>query len=330
MDDKQTFAESDTSQIDKSSLWAAIDVGSNSTLLLIADIGARQNREKTVIKPLLEQTKTTRLGSELATTGLISQKAMSDTENIIWEYYCTCCDLGVLPENIMVAGTFALREARNREEFRKKIFRRCGLNVAIISPEREAALVWSAATAALSMSDFPYLVFDIGGGSTEIMFLKSPSNRLQMVSIELGCLSLTEKFALTTPTLLEIRKSLFTDIQKTLRNYENSFEKVPEPQAIGVGGTMTTVAAIRKELGHYDANLIHGTTVSTATVVEIFEYLWALPPAERRTVTGLSQPRADIILAGLAICLCIMDWWRIKSVTISTWGLRHGLLLDIH
>lgn len=312
----------------QSDLWAAIDVGTNSTLLLIARLSMTDSIEDVpLLEPLFEQTATTRLGRNLDHTGKLDELSIRETVLAIEKYYHFCLKQGVPRSQIRVVGTHALRCAENSESLIKILFETFRLSLQVLSPNQEAKAAWLGTRAGLPHLELPLLVFDIGGGSTELIYQEDRRSKPFFSSLPLGCVRLAEEFSLKEVAFQKHHVKVNNRVKEILaQNDLNPSRKLFN--VVGIGGTMTTLGSIHLSIPGYDANKIHGLLITKTRLEEIAQELYQLTPEQRRSVTGLEHDRADIIGPGLIICRQILRKFAIPSLTINTWGIRHGILLS--
>ncbi|MBZ4688404.1 MAG: exopolyphosphatase / guanosine-5-triphosphate,3-diphosphate pyrophosphatase [Clostridia bacterium] len=288
------------------SLYAAIDIGTNSSRLLIG--------EKVFGKVIPKQMalRTTRLGEDLSQTGIIKKAAIDRTIKALFDFleYMEKWDIA----EVGVVATSAAREADNKEDFIKTIEEKTGLKVKIISGQEEASLSYRGAVSGVSVSGNP-VVIDIGGGSTEIMC--AAGEDIYVSSTKVGAVNCTENS--TTPT--EILEKLSGTLEKVKSFKDVSF--------VGVGGTITTLSAIKQKLEVYDPGKIHNSILKKEDVDKIFFELCSLTLAQRKKVPGLQPQRADIIVAGTLILWVIMTDLNVAEITVSEADILHGIILDL-
>jgi exopolyphosphatase/guanosine-5'-triphosphate,3'-diphosphate pyrophosphatase len=290
---------------------AAIDVGSNTILLLIAEYDPAVGL--TIIEEGEDQP---RLGAGLAATGRLSYAAMDRAVRTLSSMRDLCQARGVT--RLAAVATAAVREAENGEEFVERV-RALGIPLQIISPEAEAALSYRSAA-----HHFPgagrTLVADIGGGSLEL--IGATDGRIQVTdSLPLGAVRLTElKLPLTA-----LRGHIRHRLERGLPRGEWSGSRV-----IGSGGTFATLAGMMlARRGLPRGHPVHGMEVTTSELEQLLDELTAMTPERRREAPGLRPERADIIVAGLAVAAELLDWVGARGVTVSGFGLREGLLLKM-
>jgi len=301
---------------------AVIDIGSNTVKLFVADI------EDGRIIPIVEKDRTTRLGeglaardsgpsdwkraaadAEIPVAPKLSSAAIARTIQAIDDFLKEARSIGA--HDVLALTTSAVRDAENRDAFLEGVRSRCGLNVQVITGEREAELIFRGVSSDPEWSGRPILVVDVGGGSTE--FIQGAGPRIeQLRSLPLGAVRLTEKFRDNYTALTEFLSETLRD---SLKNYE-----IHGRRLIGTGGSGTTAARIVCGLADH-------TTLSQDAFRKLLERLRAMSLPERKKVPGLSPERADIIVAGGAVFLVAMEVLGAQQLTISIRNLRYGALL---
>jgi len=293
---------------------ASIDIGTNTILLLIAEV------EEGALKPLLEKETIVRLGEGVQKNGILLEEAMERGSQTLDQYLKECQKMGV--QRIFAAGTSALREARNSDHFLERVEEKLNLSIEIISGEEEAQLSFLAVTRDLKEPRKPILVIDVGGGSTE--FILGRGDRItQWVSLPLGSVRFTEQFLLSDPVHEEEWENMERQIQKLL-------VRIPHPKEpflmVAVGGTATTLASVEQGLAEFILEKIHHFGLGRKALKSQLDLYRSKTIEERRKIPGLFPARADVILAGGAILYWAMEKLECPSVLISCHGLRYGLL----
>jgi exopolyphosphatase/guanosine-5'-triphosphate,3'-diphosphate pyrophosphatase len=287
---------------------AAIDVGSNTVLLTIADFA--RDTGLTVVEEAEDQP---RLGAGIA-GGRLSEAAMARALLALTRMRDTCRRLGV--HRTAAVATAAVREASNGPEFVERV-RAHDIPLRIISSDIEAALSYRSAAYRFP-ADEPTLVADIGGGSLELVGA-ADGHAWRSESLPLGAVRLTE--------LAISGRQLHAHIRGVLER-----AMAPEwrhARIIGSGGTFATLAAMVVAHRGSSASHIHGTTIPAAEVADLLDTLSGLTPQQRRQTPGLKPERADIIVAGLAVVTELLAMVEAGGVTVSGFGLRDGLLLEM-
>ncbi|MCA2981035.1 MAG: Ppx/GppA family phosphatase [Myxococcaceae bacterium] len=299
------------------SRYAAIDVGTNSALLLVAERDA-EGRWQAVA----ERAEITRLGKGVDATRRLSPEAVELTLEVLTRFAIEARALGA--RAIAVTATSAARDAENGPEFLAAVQARAGLTVEILSGDDEARLAFASAS-----SDFggkrPLVVLDIGGGSTEFIFGTEDGRIAYRRSFDIGSVRMTERFLAGDPPAPAELSALEAFVRQT-------FSAVPRPpegaQLVGVAGTVTTVCAVARTIEPWDATLVHGAELARSEVEATEARLAHLPVALRRTLPGLQPRRADVIVAGALILRVALDVLGAPTVVVSDRGLRWGLLAD--
>ena len=228
-------------------------------------------------------------------------------------------------------GTAAFRKAQNAKDFVAQVKKETGIQIEIISGEREAALTWKAAS-----TDFGenIMVIDIGGGSTEIILYDSTTVRqyagknFDCVSLPLGSVVLTEQFCKSDPINQQDCKNLENEITQALNNYRTVVPSYHHT-LIATAGTATTLGAIKKRMKAYKHNEIHGSKLSLDELKNIVADLKSKTIEERKKIPGLEPGRADVILAGSLLLLKTAEHFGFEEITVSDRGVRWGLVYTI-
>ncbi len=300
--------------------YAAIDIGTNTIRLLIAQIleGCR-------LKFLYQKSKIARLGEGLSKNNTISQSAINRALTILKDYRYVIEQYGV--ESVKIVATSAAREAKNREWF-LGILKENGFEVKIIDDKKEALLTQLGISYFLydTIINKEWIAFDLGGGSTEFMF--SQSNRLvESVSIPYGAVKLLEMFVKHDPPKtneLEAVRVFFADQLKRYINFDKKIDFV-----VGNAGTVTSLSAINLNLNRYDFQKVEGYKLLKKDINSIFKELVMFNSIERlKRFKVLEKGREDVIVVGAVVVLSILEFF-LKDYLITTNGsLREGLLLE--
>ncbi len=299
---------------DPSERAAAIDIGTNSVLLAIAE------RSENQLVPLIERATITRLGQGVDKSRTLAPEAVERTLDCLADYAELLRANG--SPRLRVVGTSAMRDAAGGEEFRARAEALLGVAPEVISGDEEARLTYRGALSGLRSDCRSVVVFDIGGGSTEIIQAESGAV-LSAVSLNIGSVRLTERHLPSDPPTPSELEQLIGDIAGEL---EQLTQPTPGAQLIGVAGTLTTLCAIRLRLATYDSTRVHGAELTQREVEALSAQLSSLPVAERRELPGLEPKRADVIAAGAYIALGVMRWANAQRLTVSDRGVRWGLL----
>lgn len=295
--------------------YAAIDVGTNSVLLLVAERSADGR-----FTPVVERAEITRLGRGVDKTQTLATEAIEDTVKVLEQFAAEARSLGA--EQIAVSATSAARDAKNGARFREAVQQRAGLTVEIISGELEAQLSYAAVELDFAHDGRPLVVIDIGGGSTEFIY----GHRGQVSfrhSFDVGSVRMTERFVTTDPPSSEQRESIAAHLR-------DIFARLPplpqDARVVGVAGTVTTLFALQHAIDPYDANRVQGGALTVGELDALITRLCAVPLAERRTFKGLQPKRADVIPAGALVLREALAALKAERCTVSDRGLRWGLL----
>ena len=297
---------------------AAIDIGTNSVRLLVAEEqppGFRDVDRRLVI---------TRLGEGIDVAKRIAPKAMERTLLCIAEYAAICGELNV--DKIRVAGTSAVRDAANRSELFESIRRLTGQEPEVLSGKDEARLTFIGALSDLPGGG-PVLVVDIGGGSTELVAGEAmPSAG---ISLNVGCVRMHERYLASDPPSADELDRLRADVVSKLQEAK---EQVPVPagaRLVGVAGTVTQLAALKAGIPVYDPDVTHHAVLSHGDVRMLARRLGSLTVEQRRRINGLPAGRADVIVAGAEILLGVMEAFDAAEVIVSEKDILDGLVLDL-
>jgi len=294
---------------------AAVDVGTNTVLLLIATGDERSPRA------VLERATITRLGEGVDRSGRLTTAAVERTVACLSSYGATIRQQGVTA--IDVVCTSAARDAENGADFIALAERAIGARPRIIDGEEEARLTFEGALSGLTI-DGEVTVFDIGGGSTEII-RGAPAGQgrrvTTAVSLDIGSVRLTERHVRTDPPAEDELERVRNDIKRAL----STLPQFATSTLVGVAGTITTLAAIEQGLDQYDSSRVHGSRLSRTTVSALERRLSSLPLDERRALSGLEPARADVIVAGAIIASEVLAWARADELVVSDRGVRWGL-----
>jgi exopolyphosphatase/guanosine-5'-triphosphate,3'-diphosphate pyrophosphatase len=296
---------------------AAIDCGTNSLRLLVADIDVEAGR----LVDRHRQMEIVRLGQDVDRTGRLAPEALERTFAVCDRYAAVIRELGA--ERIRFVATSASRDAENRADFVDGVLARIGVEPEVATGDEEARLSFSGATRGLVGAEPPYLVVDIGGGSTE--FVLGTSSPVAARSVDVGCVRLTERhFADDPPTQAEI-DALVVDVDAAIAL---AAEVVPLHEAhtlVGLAGSVTTVTAVALGLEEYDASRVHGTRLSAATVRETSERLLAMTHDERAQIAVIHPGRVDVLNAGVLVLRRIMEASGLDEVLVSEHDILDGI-----
>ena len=284
---------------------AAIDLGTNTTRLIVADV------TDGTVDAILRRTTITRLGEGVDARRRLLPLPITRVRNCLVEYRRELEGLGA--ERALVVATSAVRDAENGEAFLGEIEWSYGFTTRLLSGEEEADLTLRG----VGEVDGETIVIDIGGGSTELIAAGA------RVSTELGSVRLTERFLESDPPAAGELEELAQAVRSVLEEHDLSAKR-----GIGVAGTVTSLAALDLGLVEYDADRVHGHRLGQDAVRAQLERLAALPLAERREVPGLEPERAPVIVAGAAILLEVMRHLELPEIEVSERDLLDGAALE--
>ncbi|HUP70980.1 MAG TPA: Ppx/GppA phosphatase family protein [Acidimicrobiales bacterium] len=296
---------------------AAIDCGSNSTRLLV--------REERNPRPLTRRMQITRLGEGVDRSRRLDAAAIQRTVAVLREYRSAMDDLGVT--SFRATATSAARDATNREEFFSAAEAALGAPPELLGGDEEGRLSFLGATAELDPDDGPFLVVDIGGGSTEfVVGTGSPSG---VTSIDIGCVRLTEKFLRSDPPTPEELSQAISVVRAHLDDVKRELPEAKEARRlVGLAGTVTTMAAVEIGLQKYDPERIHHFVLTRAAAEDVFRTLATEPLADRIHNPGLEEARADVIVGGAAILVAIMRQLGFDECLVSESDILDGLVMS--
>ncbi len=295
---------------------AAIDCGTNSTRLLVTDGGRTVERLMRI----------TRLGRGVDATGRLDPAAVESTCAVLTEYRQVMDRLGV--SRVRIAATSAARDAANRADFFGPATEIIGVEPELLSGSEEAELSFAGATADLDPSGGPYLVVDIGGGSTELAYGTSSFDC--GASTDMGCVRFTEKYLHGDPPgpeeLLSCLSVAEAHIDEIARQYPAMFDA---RQLVGLAGTVSTAAAVEQGLASYDRDRIHHFRLTRAAIEDVFRTLATESRADRIHNPGLEPERADVIVGGMCILVKVMRYFRFDDCLVSEADILDGMAASI-
>ncbi|KPK92593.1 hypothetical protein AMJ80_06515 [bacterium SM23_31] len=296
---------------------AVIDIGTNSVLLIAAVITG-----KSTVRILRDESRIIRLGEDIYRNNKIGEPALRRTLDTLQEYIKICRDLHI--EDISILGTEIFRCAENSSEIRDVIFKQTGFPVEVLSGKEEALYTFRSALPEGAENNKDYIVIDIGGGSTEII-IGSPTGQHFTWSLPLGAVILTAGFLNNDPPEL-------SELSKAQKYITERICRLPpikqEKSAIGIGGTITTLAAVNLNINEFDAAKIEGKLLSKNSIKFILNRFLKLTAHERLSIPGMEKGREDIIIAGTAVLLEFLNYYMLDSIKVSTKGVRYGYLVS--
>jgi exopolyphosphatase / guanosine-5'-triphosphate,3'-diphosphate pyrophosphatase len=300
-----------------------VDIGTNSTRLLIADV------ENGAITELDRRSEVTRLGQGVDTSGRLAEEAMERVFATLAAYRDALDAAGVPADARIAVLTSAARDAANGGDFTRRVREDYGLDARTIAGEEEARLTFRGATHGRDPEDAtPLLVFDIGGGSTELIVGAAGSDIPRFhISLQAGVVRQTERHLRHDPPPPRELQQLADDVRATIEAGVPHEVRASARAAVGVAGTATSLAAIDQELDPYDPRRVHGYVLELGEVELLLARLAQMPLALRRDVSGLHPDRAPTIVAGTAILLEILRAFGLDRAEVSEHDLLHGVAL---
>ena len=298
----------------------AIDLGSNSVRLLVAEFDPQGGIR--VVDELKDQP---RLASGIAESKRLDEFAMARAIKTLHRMREVCERRGV--RRVLAVATSAVREAENGKAFVDRVRREVGIPLKIIDPDTEAALSWRSVAHHFPLASSRALVADIGGGSRELIGAINGMVELTK-SLPLGAVRLTEQYLFHGKSRRKEVEELRARIRKHLKK-AGRWREWNNAVVIGSGGTFTNLGRMALARRGRPIDSVHGEVVKTGEVEKLLEWLCSLSIDKRREVTGLNPQRADIILAGLAVTAELLSLTEARSVSVSAFGLREGLLLEM-
>jgi exopolyphosphatase/guanosine-5'-triphosphate,3'-diphosphate pyrophosphatase len=295
---------------------AAIDIGTNTALLLIAEYDRGG-----LLHAVRDEATITRLGQGVDKTRRLAPEAVARTKACLDVYARIVKESGVGPRATRIVGTSAMRDAGGSDELHTFVRERFGVDVETIGGDEEAALTFEGALSGLAIDASDVVVFDIGGGSTE--FVRGRGGTVEFAqSLDVGSVRITERHVRSDPPTASELAAARDDIRRLL----TALPSLHTAQApVGIAGTVTTVAAICRGVDPYDPEKIHGSTLTRVDVATVLDRLASVPLAERQQIAGLEPKRADVIVCGALLLLECLEKLGASCVTVSDRGVRWGV-----
>jgi exopolyphosphatase/guanosine-5'-triphosphate,3'-diphosphate pyrophosphatase len=286
---------------------ASVDLGTNSTRLLVADVEGERLDE--VVRRLT----ITRLGESVDERRRLLPMPIARVRNCLAEYRHELEEAGAT--RTLAIATSAVRDAENGEAFLGEIEWSYGFTTRLLDGAEEAAMMYEGVTAGRPAVE-DTLIVDIGGGSTELV-LGSDGRLRASTSLDVGCVRVTERFLVSDPPTKPELTAAAAYVRSLLPGYEGR-------NAIGVAGTVTTLATLDLGLAEYDPKQTHGHRIPRDAVERELEQLGAMPLAERLRVPGIEPGRAPVIVAGVVVLREIMDAYGLEEIEVSERDILHG------
>ena len=295
---------------------AAIDMGTNSTRLLVHDGENTIERLMTI----------TRLGQDVDGTGRLADEAIERVLSCLRTYKSVMDQHGVT--RVRAVATSAARDAANRDEFFTAVHDVIGVEPELLSGFDEGKLSFRGATADLDPADGPFLVFDIGGGSTEFAFGTDEAEAA--MSLDIGCVRLTEKYVEHDPPRPEELVACLSITEAHLDDVARQMPQIAHAATfVGLAGTVSTAAAVELGLAEYDRDRIHHFVLTKEAAEDVYRTLVTEARDDRIHNPGLEEARADVIVGGMCILVRIMRYFDIEELVVSEADILDGLVFSL-
>jgi exopolyphosphatase/guanosine-5'-triphosphate,3'-diphosphate pyrophosphatase len=298
---------------------AGIDCGTNSIRLLIADV------ERAGLTDVVREMRIVRLGQGVDHTGRLAPEALERTRMALADYAATIREHEA--ERVRMVATSATRDAANRDEFTEMVHAELGAEPEVITGQQEAALTFTGAASALDDAKESLLVVDIGGGSTELV--RGTDGTIRAHSMDVGCVRMTERHLRDDPPTAEQIAATVADVRAAVRDARADVPLDGPLTFVGVAGTVTTVAAIALRLDRYDAEAIHGSTITAAQIADVAERLLRMTHAERASLPVMHPGRVDVIGGGALVLRTLVEETGVDSVVASEHDILDGIALSL-
>jgi exopolyphosphatase/guanosine-5'-triphosphate,3'-diphosphate pyrophosphatase len=294
---------------------AAIDIGTNSVRLLIADEAGRE-----IERPM----RITRLGQGVDVTGALAPDAIARTVAVLAEYR-TAMDRASVTR-VRATATSAARDAANSQQFFDAAEKVLGVRPELLSGDEEARLSFRGATHGLPTAQAPFLIIDLGGGSTE--FVLGTSAPEALLSTQMGCVRMTERHLKADPPREEQLAACFSDVRRELTRVRAVMDVSRARTVVGLAGTVTALSAMQLGLTRYDARQTHHSRLTRPQVETLFSRLSTATVVERRAM--LAEPgRAEVIVGGAAVLLTILRELSLEELLVSERDILDGLAASL-
>ncbi len=309
-------------------LYAVIDIGSNTLRLLIGCI-----KDNKLIRLKISRA-VTRLGKNINHTYELNNENIEKSISSLIKFQLLYEKYTV--KKVLAVGTSALREAKNSVNFLSEVKKKTGIDIEIISGEKEAELTLKGVLTCIDkksnpLNDNRFFIIDIGGGSTEWIL---QSQQTIKGSIPIGAVKLFERFIIDDPPkitqIIQLKDYILSELLKSgLKEIINDKVIPNNIKFIATGGTPTTIAAIDLQLSEYNGDAIHLHKIHRPTLQLILERLYQATLNNRKKIVGLESERADIIITGTSILLSFMETLDFNELIVSDFGLLEGLLMSV-
>lgn len=312
-------------------LFAAIDVGSNNLRLLIATVN--QHGEPQVVDAF---SRSVRLGAHLNQQGHLRQEALGKAIDALRICASKIRKAGVRAQRAVATET--CRRANNRREFVERALRQAHIELDVISCAEEARLAMLGVSPLMDPGFSDYLVLDIGGGSTEVVWARRADDgnlrRVDHVSLPCGVVNMVQRIVDEPSSRLSTYRALLDELEVTLREAEARWQLAPrlaagQLQVLGASGTVTTLAGMIQGLRRYDRNKVDGSDLDVGAAKTIIAQLLSEDAGQRACHGCVGRQRAELVLPGCAIFEAILNVWPVPAVRVADRGVREGILIDL-
>jgi exopolyphosphatase/guanosine-5'-triphosphate,3'-diphosphate pyrophosphatase len=298
---------------------AAVDCGTNSIRLLVADVDGAAKRD------VHREMRVVRLGQDVDRTGQLAPAAIERTRLALVDYAATCRSLDV--HRIRMVATSATRDVHNPRAFTGMVRAVLGVEPEVISGNEEAVLAFDGATRGLDPMDGPFLVMDVGGGSTELVL--GTSSVEAALSVDIGSVRLTERHLHGDPPTPAQVAAARADVDDALVRVRAAVPVEKARTAVGLAGSATTVAALALELPAYDAERIHLSRIGAQAVESVAARLLTMTSRQRAELAVVHPGRVDVIAAGALVLATLVDRLGIPEVLISESDILDGIAWSV-
>jgi exopolyphosphatase/guanosine-5'-triphosphate,3'-diphosphate pyrophosphatase len=299
---------------------AAVDLGTNSTRLLIADIDG--DGRDAPLKTLDRRTRITRLGQGVDANRTLHPDAIGRVTTVLEEYRDAIAEHGVT--EVRATATSAARDASNRDEFFDAVERAIGVRPSLVSGDEEAKLEFLGATAGLELPT-PFLVLDVGGGSTE--FIVGDTEPIGLLSLDIGCVRLTEQYLHGDPPSPEELSQAVSVVRDHLLDVERAIPAAANARTlVGTAGTVWTMAAVELGVDAAESARIDHFRLTRAAAEDVFRTLATESIAQRRHNPGLEPGRVDVIVGGAIVVVSVMRHFHFDELVVSEADILDGLV----
>ncbi|HQE04437.1 MAG TPA: Ppx/GppA phosphatase family protein [Bacillota bacterium] len=299
---------------------AVIDIGTNSIKLYVAELGPDGS-----LATVIDKNNIARLGEGMDEERTLQQEAIRRNAEAVAEFADLAKSNGA--GEIVAVGTMALRTAKNAKDFIDAVRDLSGIEVRVIPGEEEAEFAYLAVLSGIGASVERLAVCDVGGGSTEFIF-GGQAGIDRRFSINLGAVKVSADYLSSDPpSSKEVEDAISYVLDVLKENGVN--DNMPVDKLVGIGGTITSMGAVKFKMEKYDPDVIQGSILTRDDVDSLIALFRSVPLDERRNIIGLQPKRAEVIIGGACIVRGIMESLGTDELTMSDRGLRHGLMFRL-